>query len=53
MIPYPPLEKGPWRKSVAMFAAIPALGSAALNAGCIIDLHSVSVRVEAGRGYLI
>ena len=34
-----------------MLPHIPDLGMAALMAGYMIDLHSVEVKVHAGRGY--
>ena len=45
--------RGPCRASVAMLDAMTALGRAARMTGHIMELHSVSVRVEAGSGYLM
>ena len=35
-----------------MYDAIPAFGRAAFKAGHMMDLHSASVSVHAGKGYL-
>ena len=45
------LSIGPSLNSLLIQEDIPALGSAALIAGNMIDLHSASVSVQAGSGY--
>ena len=43
---------GPSLNSLFIEEDIPAFGNAALIAGVIIDIHSASVNVHAGNGYL-
>ena len=49
--PNPPLGAGPCCMGEAMLPQMPDLGMAAFIAGYVIDLHSVDVKVHAGRGY--
>ena len=49
--PAPILSIGPSLNSVLIHEDIPALGSATIIAGDIMDLHSSSVSVQAGSGY--
>ena len=49
--PRPPLVIGASRTLEVIVRDIPDLGRAALIAGAIIEMHSLSVKVQAARGY--
>ncbi len=50
--PSPPLVIGASRTLVFIVRDIPDFGRAARNAGAIIEVHSLSVKVQAANGYL-